>query len=175
MSNDRSEKDRMVPRKDPAEKEGEMVQEELFPTDENTFPTDEEVQTDGKITLGALNIITPTLTKVFNASLPVKDAYKISKAIDRLNVELKKVEEHRVNLVKKHGKKDENKNMTVVPENMEAFSKEFQELMNIEVEDFQPVPMSFATLEDSKIELTPIEVNNLIGLGFLEEPIFEDG
>lgn len=150
----------MKDEKELVEETSTMVQEELFK---------KEVEEPG-ITLGALQVVMPSLNKIFNANLPAKIAYKISKALNMLNKELKEIEELRIGLVKKYGKENGEGTFQVIPENMQAFATEFQDLLNIPVEGLVPVPIDFDILENAKVELSPIEINNLIKLGFLLEP-----
>lgn len=95
-----------------------------------------------------------TLQKLMNEKLPVFLSYKLAKVMKEISTELDSVEASRTNLVKKHGEKIEDKpgdSWQVSKENLEAFHKEFEELLQMEAElNFDPIPiLSFGT--DSKI------------------------
>lgn len=85
---------------------------------------------------------TDALSKLIKTELPVLAAYKLKKVASIVNEEQKKFEDLRGGLVSKHAKKnkkgeivkDENGGYAVAKENMEAFLKEVDELLSVDVE-----------------------------------------
>lgn len=83
-----------------------------------------------------------TLSKIFNANLPVKVAYRLGKIQKLLAEESERYEELRVKLVKKYAKVDEDGefianelgNVQIDETKFDEFSKEMQELLNIEID-----------------------------------------
>jgi hypothetical protein len=113
-----------------------------------------------KITLGEIKLAEPALFKLVEKDLKVSLAFKLGKLVRLLNQELQAIEEARRKLVKKYGAEDpETKNVTVNPDQMMEFNKEWIELMGTEI-DFKFDLISLSDLDDS-IELTALEANNL--------------
>lgn len=113
-----------------------------------------------KMTLAEIKSIEESLAKLFDKELNIKIAYKLSSLLKKLSGEVKLLEENRVKLVQKHGKKDEEtQQVTVAPESAEAFYKEFSELMQIEVElDFEPIPLdAFGDITLSASDILKLE------------------
>lgn len=81
--------------------------------------------------------LSPLLTK----DLPVKVAFRLGRLVKNLNPLVQDVEKSRMDLVKKHGKPDDNgETMSVPKENIEAFKKEWEEICAVEEEIiFQPL------------------------------------
>jgi hypothetical protein len=79
----------------------------------------------------------------------------ISRIIRKLNEELQNFDEQRQKLVSQYGEPQENGNVIVTQENMEAFAKELNELAALEIElDFSPVPLD----ELGDIKMKPAEL-----------------
>ncbi len=82
------------------------------------------------------------LRKMVEGNLPVRTAFKLKGVIKCVNDELAKYEEVRTSLLKKYGKKKEggelelgdNNQVQFEPDQMQAFVKEFDELLATEVE-----------------------------------------
>ncbi len=130
----------------------------------------EESKTE-KLTLGGLQLCSTPLQSLTQVKLPVKNSYWLIKTIDRIGKELDNSEKLRVELIKKFGEEVEgNKgNFQVKKENIQEFNKEFIELLNIEIEDFNINPIKMETLEKTNVELTSIELQNLCKFGFVSE------
>ena len=104
-----------------------------------------------KLTLGELLNGKPALEKLVNLEISIKAAYKLSRIIRKLNEELQNFEEQRQKLVNQYGEPQENGNVIVTQENMEAFAKELNDLASLEIElDFEPV--SLEELGDVKMK-----------------------
>jgi len=82
------------------------------------------------------------LEKVKDGSLPVLTAWKVKNLLIKFNEEVKKYEEFRGELVRKHSQKDEsgqpqldqNNTINVAEGNLQEFFKDLQEVLNQEVD-----------------------------------------
>lgn len=76
------------------------------------------------------------LMKLLEHKFPVKTAYGLAKLSNKLNEQLKIIEEVRMGLIRKYGEKNEKGSISVKQEgeNWEKFVDEFNELMAQEVE-----------------------------------------
>ncbi len=92
-------------------------------------------------TLGELVNARPSLMKLFNADLPVKMAWSLSKTIKSIEAELNHYEEQRQGLVKKYS----GDSKEVPQDKMTSFLSDFKTLQEIKVE----------------VEVTPIRVDAL--------------
>jgi len=113
-----------------------------------------------KIKLGELLNSREPMAKLLGKELPVKTAYKLSKLVKEVNNEFKNFEEQRQNLVKKHGKEDENsKSFTVPKEKVEEFQNEINDLLKVEVEINQnPISVNdLASIQASPVDLAAME------------------
>ena len=74
------------------------------------------------------------LSKLLNEPLPIKASYRLSKIIRKVESELKDFEAKRFELIKKYGAEDQEKQTwTVIPENVETFTKEINDLLSLEI------------------------------------------
>lgn len=111
------------------------------------------------LTLEKLKNSEQALVKLSNSVLPINLAYRISKALKVVALELTELEEQRKKLVQKYGKPDEEGSVAVTQENIESFLQEFQKLLSEEVEiPFEPI--SIDTIPDD-VKFTPIEISQL--------------
>jgi hypothetical protein len=110
------------------------------------------------LTLGQLKNSEPALVALSNCTLPIAIAYKISKALKVIASELTDLEEARQKLVQKYGVENEG-NVVVTEENINAFVEELNPLLQEEVEiPFEPIPVE--SLPDS-VNLTPLQLSQL--------------
>lgn len=123
-----------------------------------------------KVKLGDLKNVESVMMKLVNADLPIRIAFQINLIIDDLDEKLTKVEEFRINLVKKYGEEDKSGNLQVKKENMKSFTSELKELMESEV-DFNPVKIPFSAFEAGNINIKVRELNALMKAGFIDEEI----
>lgn len=94
-----------------------------------------------KIKLRELRDITTSLVKLVTMDLPAKISYRMTRLVKLIKGELQDLEEVRVELVKKHGIQTEQG--IVVKENIEEFNKDFNEILDEEIEiTFIPVNLS---------------------------------
>lgn len=94
--------------------------------------------------------------------IPIKTSYWIAKNTKKISKELGTVEEKRKELVSKFGKENENKELSVPQENLEAFHKEFQELLDVEIDvDIKPIYIGEFTLE------TKLSGQDMIAIDYL--------
>ena len=95
-----------------------------------------------KIKLAVLEGAKPVLAKILSYDLPFASARALAQAIKKIDDELTLVNEKRLVLVKKYGKEDEKtKAINVTPENMEAFFKDYNEVLDTEIDlDISPIP-----------------------------------
>ncbi len=114
---------------------------------------------------------TKLLQRMGRSQLPIQTAYKLKKIIDKINQENSTFESARLDLVKKYCEKDENGNPIAektdkgasyakfTDENRELYTKEYNELIQIEFEIPQ-IPLS----ELSSLSLSVAELNLIEGL-----------
>lgn len=110
------------------------------------------------------------LPALLDKDIPAKSAYWLSRVVDQLQGELKAFETARFKLIEKYGEKDSEGNLVKETvneldqykiENVEEFSKEFDEIANQEIE-IKYEPISISELGD-----IDISVKTLMGLGDL--------
>jgi hypothetical protein len=130
-----------------------------------------------KLTLREMRMMTPGLNAILGIDLPAKPAYWLARWLDRSSSEMKAVEGARLQLVKKYvgkdkdgkllRKKDKNgkqlNQYDFTDENMEKFNKEFEKLLETEVEvDFKPIKLADLDSEvcekcgQKKLKIKPI-------------------
>src|SRR6266849_2778635 len=98
------------------------------------------------------------LYRLANLKLPIKKAYTITKLINKLEVELNNFNKLHIQLIEKYGDKDHFNGVTTVKdENKEDFTKEYEELGNVEVTiDLNKIELS-EDLEISPLDLLLLE------------------
>ena len=96
-----------------------------------------------KITLAEVKSLETSLSKIFDKDIHIKIAYRLSSLLKVLSDEINSLEENRVKLVKKYGEEDKESGQLAVPtEKAEEFYKEFNELLQLEIDiDFEPIPL----------------------------------
>lgn len=103
------------------------------------------------------------LENIVTQKLPLKVSYKLGKLLKEIVDELNFFEEKRVALVKKYGKENE-RGIAVDEsdtENYSAFLKEYQELLELDVDiDIDKYKINLSDLPDS-VELTPQQMLHL--------------
>lgn len=91
-----------------------------------------------KLSNGEIFMAREPLAKLMEQKFPVKVSYNLAKMANKLNEQLKVIDEVRNGLIKTYGKPDEDnpQQLTVAQdsENFPKFMEEFAELMNQEVE-----------------------------------------
>jgi len=123
-----------------------------------------------KFKLNEIRLATEGLSEILEKELPVKTAYWLARFLDKVNSENASMEKARINLVKKHAKKDKdgnpmfildkdgkNTNQYDIPD-INAFQDEFIELTNEEV-DIEFKPIKLEQLGD--IQLKPLTLVKL--------------
>ena len=119
------------------------------------------------VTLRELDLATPALRKISQANVNAKTAFQIAKILGVIDVELKQLDKIRYALFEKYSQHDENgkiqldenDNVVVSKDNVEAFTKEFNELMATEVS------LNINSLDVeliSEINLTPTEAGSIL-------------
>ena len=109
-----------------------------------------------KIAIGKFRVAQDALSKLLTAELPVKIAFRLSRLYKVAQENLTAVEEQRVKLVSKYGKKvGDSEDMEVLPENLEKFQEELLSLLEEEIEvDYEPVGLD----DLGDIKLTAVEM-----------------
>lgn len=87
-----------------------------------------------KFTYEKINNIKPALAKLSKLDLRAVEAVKLARLLGKVDSELKPLEETRRNMWVKYGEEVENGSYKIKPENYAAFSKEYQELLNSEID-----------------------------------------
>jgi hypothetical protein len=101
------------------------------------------------------------LRRLTNERLPMKMTFRLSKMIKQMDAELETLEDARISLIKELGTEDEQGGVSVKPENVETFQKEYMELVNEDIEidsdplDIDDFPDVKITTQDMML-LTPI-------------------
>jgi predicted ThiF/HesA family dinucleotide-utilizing enzyme len=110
-----------------------------------------------KLSLQEIFNIQAALIKLAEEKLPIKVAYRLARIIKGLEKEIGLVEEQRVDLIKKYGVEDDNKNWKVPDENIAAFQTEYAELLKEEVELLaEPIKLSLLETITSDVSLLAI-------------------
>jgi hypothetical protein len=108
--------------------------------------------------LGQLKNSEQALVALSNCTLPIALAYRISKVLKVIASELTDLEETRQKLVQKYGVEQDG-NVVVTNDNIDAFVEEFNPLLSEDVElPFEP--FSIESLPES-VSLTPIQLSQL--------------
>jgi len=112
-----------------------------------------------KIKLSEILNSKDSIGKLLERELPIRISFRLTKLIKELDPELQIIEKHRIKLVEKYGKKnEENGNTEVSGDSVADFSKEFNTLLEEELDiDYEPIPIS--SLEN--ISLSPFDVLRL--------------
>jgi uncharacterized protein YutE (UPF0331/DUF86 family) len=118
--------------------------------------------------LGELKNIETVIVKLMSAELPIRLAFKFGVVVEQINDNLRRLEEFRVNLVKKYGKTDNKGNLQVLPENMDKFTDELKELLDTEV-DIKIVKIPIEVFEKGDIKVSIKEINSLVKAGFIDK------
>ena len=107
------------------------------------------------ISIGELRYAKDVLEKLMNADMPVLDSWRFIEFIEKINEILPRVESVRVQLVKKYGTVDAEGNLSVTPENTDAFKEELALLFNKPFDyKFEPFSVkSFSNLTINNREL----------------------
>lgn len=97
------------------------------------------------------------INKILNSDkLPIRDAYRLSKSIQKIQEELQNFDKFRIELIKKYGYETGDGNYQIKSEFENNFRQEIDELLNTEVE----IGVSPITLESlSKVNLSAIELS----------------
>lgn len=119
------------------------------------------------VKLGDLKNVEGIMVRLVNSELPIRTAFQLNVMIEDLDDKLSKLEEFRVNLVKKHGNTGKDGSIQVEPAKMDAFTTELKELMDSDV-DFTPVKIPIEVFEDNNIKLTIKDLNSLMTAGFID-------
>lgn len=116
-----------------------------------------------KLKAGDIRNIGSGLIEILKIELPVKPSYWLARIANKVNSEQKAFETARMNLVKKHAKKDKKGEPLVIKDkdgkptqnydvpDVEAFNKEFVELTEQEIE-INVDPIKLEALGDIKIK-----------------------
>lgn len=119
------------------------------------------------VKLGDLKNVENIMVRLINSDLPIRTAFQLNILVEDLDAKLARMEEFRINLVKKHGTVDEHGGIQVDPQNMGAFTTELKELMESDVE-FNPVKIPIEVFEDNDIKLTVKDLNSLMKVGLID-------
>ena len=123
-----------------------------------------------KITLGELKACEKGLSKIMGADLPAISSFRLLSILDIVNVALTRLEEVRINLVKKHGIKDETKGSYTIPKdspNWTTFMDELGAVLQEEINLEGYIPMDITHLGNTNI--SAIELKPLIDRFVVEE------
>lgn len=114
-----------------------------------------------KLTLAEIRWMQRGLSAITQMPLSIRPSYRLSKLLNFCNAEMVNVEKARIGLVKKLAVTDSEKpgELKVTSENEEQFRKEFEQLLQEEVEvDF--IPIKISEFGDD-IKISPVELASL--------------
>ena len=121
-----------------------------------------------KVKLSQIYRAEPVVRKLTGQQMPIRTAYRIHKAIQNLRDEYVRIEQLRMDLVKKHGEEKEQK-LQVKEENVLEFAKEFGKLLEEEIDiEFDYIDIN------SLPESLQITVQDLDAISFLLKPDTEE-
>jgi len=103
--------------------------------------------------------------KLVNADLPIKMCFKLSSVIDEIDLELKRFEDFRINLIKKYGTQDE-KGYRLDDDKIHLFETEMNELLSTTI-DIKPMEIPIDLLENTHFSV--VEIKALSNLGFISD------
>jgi hypothetical protein len=113
-----------------------------------------------KITLENLRDASMALSKILTQPMAFKLSYRLLKMTKKIRAEQKDLEDARMELVKKYGKKDERGAYTVPPEKIEKFMDEFNTVLEEEISlDIPPIPQDL--IEEADIKLSAVELASI--------------
>lgn len=124
-----------------------------------------------EIKLGEILNAQNVLNKISNANFPIVYAYKISKLLSLLEIEIKSYYQAQNILLEKYGQHDANNqlivekgNVAIIPEKIPDFNEELKELMNVDIQiASDPIPLS----QINGMNMTPRELLSISK--FIEE------
>ena len=87
-----------------------------------------------KFTYAQIKDINPALIKLSKLDLKAVEAVKLARLINKFKTELTPFEETEFNLCSKYGDPSKTGGYSIRPENYIVFSKEYQELLNSEID-----------------------------------------
>ena len=103
--------------------------------------------------LGELKQINNVLSEFIKKELPISCAWRLNRFLNSSLKEEEKIEQFRIELIKKYGEEIEEGKWEVKKDNLDNFVSEFNDLLNEQVEiDFQQI--SVEILEKPNIEIT---------------------
>jgi hypothetical protein len=131
-----------------------------------------------KFTMESMKMVEPSLSKLLKEDLPIRMSYRLSKFYEVLIKEMEKVESLRHQLVRRYGEEIDN-TIKVTEENLPEFNKEYNDLLQEEVDagDFEPIPviqiLSFSERLESmgkqSINISAYDIQQLKSTGLLIE------
>jgi single-stranded DNA-specific DHH superfamily exonuclease len=112
-----------------------------------------------EFTLNELVNMKETLQKVFEAKLPIKTSYRLSKLLNKVNAEFETFEKMRFELFQRYGEEAENNQMIIKEENTAIFTQEMTDLLSQSVK-IEMIKIDLDEL-DGRVELSPLDVARL--------------
>jgi len=110
-----------------------------------------------EITLREIHNSQESLNKLIELDLPIQASFKLTKIIGKVGIELNQLEEHRNNLVKKHGTENKgNKIFEVLKDKEKEFIIEFNKLLDTNI----------------NLEVDPISIDELDGVKFSTKHLY---
>lgn len=118
------------------------------------------IKTKLGLVINQINVIQGIATDKMNS----QGAYRLHKLFKKLSEEQKELEEFRMKLIEEYAKKDkelkpliEEGQYQFTEENIKAYTKKYEELLNTEVElEFKQIP--FTLLDGSKMSIQDIDI-----------------
>lgn len=121
-----------------------------------------------KVKLSVIKSAESTIEKIYHSDMPVGVAYAVSRSVDVIDAELKRIETFRQNLVTKYGERNDSGVISVSTDNIEKFKADYQALMESEV--VLNIDEIFIDDFADAVMLSPAEMSKIIGWFVKKKP-----
>jgi len=128
-----------------------------------------------KLTMFDIKACERGILRLMNATLPVESSFKLLGILGTIRQSLSKLEESRINLVKKYGVKDEETGAFNVPQGTDGwkeFEKDLSVIMSEEIEFKGFEPINVGALGNTQI--SAVELEPLMGKFLTAEPMIKE-
>jgi hypothetical protein len=113
-----------------------------------------------KVTLRQIFTSWQAINEAAKLTLPIKLAYGLGRFVKDASERYDEIEKQRVALVERLSEADDNGNRAVPPEQMSDFMREFGELLDVDVEVYDP-KLTLEALDAAKVEISVTTVASL--------------
>ncbi len=121
------------------------------------------------ITLGVFKALNNTLSKLVGMNSEGVVDYELYTGLIGIATNLRYIEYRRILLCNEYGKTNEEGMQIVLDEHKQTFLKELAAILDIKVNEFDPLPISLDVIKNSSDDFTEDEIDNLLKFGFIKE------